>query len=645
MVSYRSLLAAAIAVTTSSASFVPDNLSADDPVSSISIDGIDFVYEGLVGYGALSGSTVDKFGDTISIGSSLKIQKNTITTSKDSDGNLVYSFTVYGLPDRGWNTNGTLNFANRLYKLGVTFTPASSSSDQNIVWNYEDSILLRDPSGTVMSGLDCNSTIDFDGFPDLPAVRYSGDGFGGAGGGGYTVCLDSEAVELIGGDIENGFWISDEYGPYSYRFGGDGILQAAFQPPSAFLPRRKSAISFSADSAPIYDPSLDSGDTDSGRVDNQGFEGMTISPDAKYGYLLIQSALTQDGGDSKTSNNNARMIKYDLSTLEAVAEYVLELPTFTDPTKKASANPRTAAQSEILYLADDKFLVLARDSGHGRAQDDTTSIYRKICVYGLSNASDILGLYDGATDSIAPSGNLIDSITPAVCHPLVDINDANELTKFGLHNGGDDNEFLLNEKWESMDVFPVEGTTDEFYLLIASDDDFITQNGFMNFGRFPYADSTGANLDSQSLIFKVKLPTLEHNITNTTSTTSASTSIYPMSTFSSIYSAGYGNHTLTTLSSDSQSESTSLLVTTVTTVVPCSTNPAGAVSYTESTEVLTITCTTNKCVLPESSSSSSSISGSSYTSPATVSEIQTNGGAIEKTSLFAVLSFVLFLFI
>lgn len=30
--------------------------------------------------------------------------------------------------------------------------------------------------------------------------------------------------------------------------------------------------------------------------------------------------------------------------------------------------------------------------------------------------------------------------------------------------------------------------------------------GYMNFGRFQYADASGYNLDNQALVFKVKLP-------------------------------------------------------------------------------------------------------------------------------------------
>ncbi|GMF02016.1 unnamed protein product [[Candida] boidinii] len=73
-----------------------------DPVNSVTIDGNEFVYEGLAGAGILSGSAVDNYGDTISFGSSVKVEKDSITVK---DGK--YSFISYNLPDRGWNTEGS----------------------------------------------------------------------------------------------------------------------------------------------------------------------------------------------------------------------------------------------------------------------------------------------------------------------------------------------------------------------------------------------------------------------------------------------------------------------------------------------------------------------------------------------------------
>ena len=40
-----------------------------------------------------------------------------------------------------------------------------------------------------------------------------------------------------------------------------------------------------------------------------------------------------------------------------------------------------------------------------------------------------------------------------------------------------------------------------------SDNDFITQNGYYDFGKDKYSDASGFNLDSQILAFKVSLPT------------------------------------------------------------------------------------------------------------------------------------------
>lgn len=44
------------------------------------------------------------------------------------------------------------------------------------------------------------------------------------------------------------------------------------------------------------------------------------------------------------------------------------------------------------------------------------------------------------------------------------------------------------------------------YVFRMSDNAFVTQNGYLNFVQFQYADGSGYSLDSQCLVFKVKLP-------------------------------------------------------------------------------------------------------------------------------------------
>lgn len=78
-----------------------------------------------------------------------------------------------------------------------------------------------------------------------------------------------------------------------------------------------------------------------------------------------------------------------------------------------------------------------------------------------------------------------------------------------MHNGGGQNRVLLNEKWESIALLPVDPTnptTKDYYLFSLSDNDFITQDGYLNFGKFRYSDSSGYSLLNQALAFKVKLP-------------------------------------------------------------------------------------------------------------------------------------------
>ncbi|CAI7677983.1 unnamed protein product [Penicillium pancosmium] len=473
-----------------------------------------YQYTGLAGYGFIPSNATDKYGDTIGgIGSSIAIDQSS-WRKLGKDG---YAGTLYTAPDRGWNTNGTLNFQNRIHKFGISLrlasnASASNPSTPNIRLKYEDTILLTGPDGEPTTGLDADATghASYPGFPPLPVATYKGNGFGGPGKGGRRLSVDSEGLAL---DPNGGFWISDEYGPYVYKFSASGRMEHAIQPPDAFLPRRNGSISFNSNTPPLYNPNEVPvpEDTQSGRANNQGFEGLTISADGKTLYTLIQSALDQEGGPGKSSRASARLIAYDISTSrpEYLHEWVVILPQYDDPAK---SKPIVAAQSEIHQLPSGDFLVLARDSGHGRGQDDSRSLYRHADVFSVKgDATDVKGKknYDSAKGAIASSKGVLDSdITPAQYCSFLDFNVESELAKFGLHNGGSQDRFLLNEKWESLAVVPANPNAkggDEYILISVSDNDFITQDGHMNFGKFRYSDESGFNLDTQVLAFHLKI--------------------------------------------------------------------------------------------------------------------------------------------
>ncbi|USP73686.1 hypothetical protein yc1106_00960 [Curvularia clavata] len=473
-----------------------------------------YTYERLAGYGLIASDARDKFGDTIGgIGSAIAFEKKSWKYKKES-----YEGVVWGLPDRGWNTQGTQNTQTRIHKFSVKFTPvratAASPVSPNFQVSYLDTLLLTGPDGTPLTGLDPTDTITYPGFPKLPLAKYVGNGFGQNGTGGARVSLDTEGLVL--GDDKT-FWISDEYAAYVYQFNSKGKMIKAVRSPDAFVPQRNGTDSFSANSPPVYDPDFEivPGDPTSGRGNNQGLEALTASPDGKYLYAMLQSATMQDGGSSSKKRRNTRLLKYRVKDQKTIleAEYAVQLPLLS--------TGRVASQSEMHYISETQFLVLARDSNAGKGAESTESIYRNADVIDISNATNLAGT---AADAIggqiaSKDGQLKSDIVPATYCPWLSYNNNNELGKFGLHNGGNQDSTLLNEKWESFAMLPVDKQDEigrssrqqedegkEYYLVSFSDNDFITQNGYINFGQNKYADASGNNIDTQILIFKVKLP-------------------------------------------------------------------------------------------------------------------------------------------
>lgn len=213
--------------------------ASQDAVFSTTCNEKSYSYNELAGYGFVPSAARDKYGDTISLGSSIAL------TSWSKKGSS-YQGTLYGLPDRGWNTNGTINFQSRIHEFLVTLTltPEATVEDPaapNVAFVYKDTILLTGPDGKPTTGLDADQAggLKYTDFPILPAATYSGDGFGGDGPGGKRITIDAEALVLA---EDGGFWISDEYGPYIYKFDKAGKMQAAAAPPDALLPLRNGSV-------------------------------------------------------------------------------------------------------------------------------------------------------------------------------------------------------------------------------------------------------------------------------------------------------------------------------------------------------------------------------------------------------------------
>ncbi len=392
------------------------------------------------------------------------------------------------LPDRGWNTAGTMDYQGRLQIFKLTLAPdeGAPGHEGQLDLHFEKSLLFTDAAGVPTTGLDPVSVRPAaNGLPDLPVAANG------------HVSVDDEAVAP---DHHGGYWVGEEYASYIYHYDAQGRMTGAIRPPEAFIPRRGGKEDFSANSPPAG-MKADKGNPDSGRQNNQGLEGLSVSADGRTLFAINQSALRQDldPAQVKATRRNVRLLAYDISgTPHLTHEYVIQLPLYQD---EAARN--VAAQSELLAIDNHRFLLLCRDSGGGQASKRANSLYRKVELVDIAAATDIAGRYDDASGAVAPLGVLRTDVTPAAMRDFVDLNDNSQLNRFGLHNGAPDDSHDLYEKWESLALAP-DTVSGRFILLVGSDNDFITQHGQM--GGKPYADDTGANVDTLVMAWRVSLP-------------------------------------------------------------------------------------------------------------------------------------------
>ena len=461
---------------------------------TVVIGDLTFVNQALVGVGRLPADLRDKFGETFGSGSAIAVDpKSWVRTPAGYQG------TFYMLPDRGFNVTGTSDYRARINKLSITFKPLDDPAavpvaqrQNSVVATLTDTILLTDAAGQSLTGLDPDGIRRAaNGFPDLPQASNG------------RVSIDSESLALL---PDGGFFIGDEYGPYIYRFSPTGRLLAAIRPPEAFLPKRKGKEHFASNNPGPGGRAPEPPDPETGRANNQGFEGLTLTPPAgKFLVAALQSATRQDGGASPETRRYSRLVYYDVADREhprLVREYVVPLPLF----ETADGQRRVAAQSELLALDETFFLLLCRDSGNGYGTGGATSRYRSIDLLDTSRATNIAGSrYDG-TVPVAPNGKLVNGVVPATLTRYIDINATAELRKFGLHNGEPNDRNNLSEKWEGMALAPAldPANPNDYFLFVTNDNDFITQNGYQ--AGTPYKDASGVEVDTMILVYRITLP-------------------------------------------------------------------------------------------------------------------------------------------
>lgn len=453
---------------------------------SLSVHAQPLVNLGLVGVGRLPADSSDTLGpnvDTLGgIFSGLYLNSSAIVQNGGA-----YSGTMWGLPDRGFG-DGLTDYHPRVqtFSLSVTpyYGPFPAPGQNQIVFANTATLLFRQ-GGNFFTGYNPDDTNEVT-FPKSPNES--------AGAGKWS--LDAEGVVRT---ADGGYYVSDEYGPFIYRFNAAGVLQDVLVPPMALIPK----------SGPTYPRVNNFGLAIAqipGRYVNRGLEGLSITPDGKKLVTVLQSPCIQDG-QNRNPSRNTRIVVFDVDPASTttfhhpIAEYVLELSL-----NAVEARNRHTPISELLCLSDTQFLLIERDS-RGRGGDAGPIVYKHVIAVDVRNASNLINTgYDlekGAPGQISlPRNGIPTNIVAAARKDLVDIADAKQLAKFGLNvkTNWDDN--TLSEKWEGLGVIPLNdpAAPNDYLLLVGNDNDFKAPVVYHNGAAVGTNDIT---VDSMLLAFRI----------------------------------------------------------------------------------------------------------------------------------------------
>lgn len=445
---------------------------------SITLHDRTFVDEGLVGSGQLPAGTTDFLGDTLGSFSSLQVAPGTWKRIGDH-----YEGVLWTLPDRGRNdpaANLFFDYPARLERFRIRFTPGRGQLDMQVDGGLE----LKDYHSRPFTGADPADGMLKERGLQLPAPKQ--------GTGAGKVSFDAESLQFT---RDGHFYIGDEYTANVYYFTPDGRLSGIIVPPASVVPRRKGKPFFGSLSAP-----------DTGRRNNQGVEGMSLSPDGRTLFVVLQSALIQDTAKGNAAGRrNTRVLVYDVShsptPSKPIAHHVVQLPVYDEAGKGGPPN-RTAAQSEVRALDDHSFLMLARDGAGFGAEGGAPIVYKSVLLVDLAGATNLAGtVYEKGTASVLEDGTkpaLRSDIVPAQTAELVNMLNPVQLARVGLTMEH------LSEKWEAMDLVPVlepEHPSD-YFLLVANDNDFIARHCRMS------GQSCNSDIDNDSrvLVYRLRLP-------------------------------------------------------------------------------------------------------------------------------------------
>ena len=388
--------------------------------------------------------------------------------------NLVNTLTIPGESQDLYPTNGVSGGAN-INRLGGFFSDLYYDRYENVYYGLVD----RGPGGGTIAyetrvqkfSLNVNNTTGAIGsfnLLDTILFKNNGNSYNGlnprALNGDASVLGLSFDPEGLAVAPNGNFYVSDEYGPSVYEFRSDGSFLRAFTTPSNLISQESNGTPNYADGRPTIT---------SGRQDNRGFEGVTLTPDGSKLLAMLQDPLVNEGDNNDgRRSRNIRIVEFDTNTGESVAQYIYELESIADINDRipgttddftATQQGRNIGISAITALNNNEFLVLERDNrGVGEADATGSNPVASKRVYKI----DLTGATDVSNISLAGSNTLPAGVTPVSKSLFLDI-------AATLQGSGQ----IIPEKLEGLAIGP-QLADGSYAVLLGTDNDFsVTQNG------------------------------------------------------------------------------------------------------------------------------------------------------------------------
>ncbi|WP_445368642.1 esterase-like activity of phytase family protein [Methylomonas sp. BW4-1] len=344
----------------------------------------------------------------------------------------------WGLSDRGPG-GGLLNYETRVQRFTLDINSVTGA-----ISNFQIAQTLKfSKGGSALNGIAPNPTSNL------------GNAF------------DPEGVVI---HPKNGnLLVSDEYGPSLYEIDRNtGAVVKTYTTPTNLVPRNGTT------NVPNYaggDPEPNT----AGKRTNRGFEGLAISPDGKFAFAMLQSAMLDEGAGN---GSVSRIVKFDTATGEAVAQYAYQM-------KRSGQGQGTSA---LVAINDHEFFVLERNNRGVGVGATFATADKEVYKIDLNGATDVSGI------DLDAVGAVYSKVSKSA--QFLDL-DADTLAALGNKSP---------EKWEGLAIGPK--LADGSYLMLAgTDNDYsVTQNGtgtqFDVYFRFsdadPYATSIQCPLGQTS---------------------------------------------------------------------------------------------------------------------------------------------------